>query len=186
MRNLRVKLAAVVAVLGVGAVGAVAVADDRTSFAGFLKGYEEVPAVSTGASGTFHAAINPAENAIAWRLTYTPLEGNVQQAHIHFGQESVTGGIVTWLCSNLASPPTPAGTQACSDGPTKLSGTITAAEVVGPGGAQGLNAGEFAELVRAIRAGVTYANVHSSRSPGGEIRTQIDKAGRRGGGRDDD
>ena len=34
-------------------------------------------------------------------------------------------------------------------------------------------AAEFAELVKAIRAGLTYANVHTSKFPGGEIRGQI-------------
>ena len=38
---------------------------------------------------------------------------------------------------------------------------------------QGIEAGAFAELVAAMRAGHTYANVHSSKWPGGEIRTQI-------------
>ena len=33
---------------------------------------------------------------------------------------------------------------------------------------------EFDELLRAIRAGATYVNVHSTRWPGGEIRSQID------------
>jgi hypothetical protein len=44
--------------------------------------------------------------------------------------------------------------------------------VIGPLG-QGVAAGEFAEVLAAIRKGVTYANVHSSRNPGGEIRGQI-------------
>jgi hypothetical protein len=43
---------------------------------------------------------------------------------------------------------------------------------VGPA-AQGIAAGEFAELVRAIKAGATYVNVHSSLFPTGEIRGQI-------------
>ena len=32
---------------------------------------------------------------------------------------------------------------------------------------------EFAEIIKAIRAGLTYANVHSSNFTGGEIRGQI-------------
>jgi hypothetical protein len=46
--------------------------------------------------------------------------------------------------------------------------------------AQGSTADEFAEFVRALRAGVTYANVHSANAGGsatkfnaGEIRGQI-------------
>jgi hypothetical protein len=40
---------------------------------------------------------------------------------------------------------------------------------------QGLDAGEFDELVRAIRAGATYTNVHSLLFPPGEVRGQIDR-----------
>ena len=54
-----------------------------------------------------------------------------------------------------------------------MTGTLTAANVVGPAG-QGIAAGEFGELIRAIRAGKTYANVHSTKFPGGEIRRQIE------------
>ena len=53
-----------------------------------------------------------------------------------------------------------------------MSRTVTAADVIGPTG-QGIAAGEFAEVLRAIRQGVAYANVHSMRNLGGEIRGQI-------------
>jgi hypothetical protein len=45
--------------------------------------------------------------------------------------------------------------------------------VIGPVG-QGISAGEFDELVSAIRAGKTYANVHTVERPGGEIRAQLE------------
>ena len=38
---------------------------------------------------------------------------------------------------------------------------------------QGIEAGNFEELAAALRAGHAYANVHSSKWPGGEIRAQI-------------
>jgi hypothetical protein len=57
------------------------------------------------------------------------------------------------------------------DGPEAW-GTLTAANVVGPAG-QLVAAGEFAELVRAIKSGVTYANVHTTAVTAGEIRGQI-------------
>jgi len=53
-----------------------------------------------------------------------------------------------------------------------VTGVIDAADVIGPAG-QGIAPGEFNELVRAIRSGNTYANVHTNMYPGGEIRGQI-------------
>ena len=53
-----------------------------------------------------------------------------------------------------------------------VSGTITPAQVLTTTG-QGIDAGEFDEVVRAIRAGTTYANVHSTTFAPGEIRGQI-------------
>ena len=140
----------------------------------FLTGYEEVPAVSTVAEGEFHARISNDSSRIDYELKYSDLEGSVTQAHIHFGQKGVNGGISVWLCGNPGPGITPpAGTQACPPSPATITGTLTAADVVGPAG-QGIAAGEFAELISAIRAGKTYANVHSTKFPGGEIRSQIE------------
>ena len=54
----------------------------------------------------------------------------------------------------------------------KVSGTITAASVIGPL-PQLVTAGQLDEVIAAIRAGVAYGNVHSSAVPGGEIRGQL-------------
>ena len=66
--------------------------------------------------------------------------------------------------------------------------THGAAEAVSHGGghaaSQGFNAGDYAALVRAIRANATYANMHTAKFPNGEIRGQIKGGG--GGGDDDD
>jgi hypothetical protein len=147
-----------------------------------LTGYEEVPAVSTVASGEFTAQIlnEPDPNVIGgggvpmirYQLSYRDLEGAVTQSHIHFGQPGVNGGISVWLCGTPALNPPP-GTPLCPDPPATVTGTIVASNVVGPA-AQGIAPGEFVELIRAIRAGRTYANVHSTKFPGGEIRNQID------------
>jgi hypothetical protein len=150
---------------------AVVLSQGLKQFHDVMSGFEEVPAVSTGASGEFSARISHDETEIAYELSYSGLEGNVTQAHIHIGQAGVNGGISVFLCGTPVSPGPP-GTQTCPQSGT-VTGTLTASNVIGPAG-QGVSAGEFAELVRAIRAGATYANVHSSKFPGGEVRAQID------------
>lgn len=160
------------------AAAAVVVAQSFKSIKEVLTGFEEVPVVSTTGRGEFSAAINKDETQISYRLSYANLEGNIQQAHIHLGQRGVNGGISVWLCSNLPSPPTPASppfppTQACLSSPATITGVITPKHVVGPAG-QGIAPEEFAELVRAVKAGKTYVNIHTDKFPGGEVRSQID------------
>jgi hypothetical protein len=84
-----------------------------------------------------------------------------------------TGGISVFLCTNPGNGP--AGTQACPPQPATITGTIVPNDVIGPA-AQGIDPGEFDELVDAIRAGATYANVHTENYPAGEIRAQIERA----------
>lgn len=144
-----------------------------------LQGFEEVPAIATPAGGSFSAQINQAANTISYELSYTGLQGSITQAHIHFGQEGVNGGIVIFLCSNLGNGP--AGTQACPASPGSISGTATAGDVLTVA-AQGVSAGQMHKVLRAIRGGIAYANVHTTLFPGGEIRGQIDFRRGRGAG----
>jgi hypothetical protein len=143
-----------------------------------LTGWQEVPSVSTTGNGEFNARISNDESRIDWELSYADLEGAIQQAHIHIGNKGVNGGISVFLCTNLGNGP--AGTQACPAPPATISGTIFAADVspnipaTQAARNQGLNTGEIDELIKAIRAGATYVNVHSTTWPGGEIRSQID------------
>src|SRR5687768_9962185 len=135
-----------------------------------LSGYMEVPAISTTANGTFRAEITTG-NKIKYRLRYADVEGvSITQAHIHFGQKGVNGGISVFLCSNLGNGP--AGTPACPAAPGEVTGTLTADDVVGPAG-QGIAPGEFGELRRAIRLGFAYVNIHSETYAGGEARGQL-------------
>ena len=133
-------------------------------------------AVSTAASGSFKARIDDDAQTIQYELSYADLEGSVTQAHIHFGQKHTVGGIVVWLCeTDAAQHPVPAlrrpVTPQCPQSGT-VTGTIGPDKVIDVPG-QGIAPGEFVELVRAIRAGATYANVHSSLFPPGEIRGHI-------------
>ena len=145
------------------------------TFKANLTGFEEVPAISTDASGTFEAKIDPAGPTIEYTLSYSDIQ-NAFAAHIHFGQAAVNGGVSVFLCGGGDKPVCPA------TGGT-VTGTIDAADVIGPAN-QGIAAGELDELIAAMGAGVSYANVHTNDNiaptntgpgdfPGGEIRGQI-------------
>ncbi|HEU4836880.1 MAG TPA: CHRD domain-containing protein [Pyrinomonadaceae bacterium] len=174
MRRLGLSLA----VIALVSVCSIAFAQGFKKISEALVGYNEVPSVSTTGNGTFNARISNDESRIDWELSYSDLEGAVQQAHIHIGNVGVNGGISVFLCTNLGNGP--AGTQPCPAPPATISGTIVAADVspnipaTQLARTQGLNTGEIDELIRAIRAGATYVNVHSTMWPGGEIRSQID------------
>jgi hypothetical protein len=138
-----------------------------------LTGFQENPSISTTGRGRLTLEIQDDAERIEFRLRYSDLEGGaVGAAHIHLGALHTNGGVVAFLCGGggKAACPSPAG---------DVNGTITAADIVGPAG-QGIAAGEataFEEFVRAIRAGYTYANVHTTAFPGGEIRGQIGAPG---------
>lgn len=147
-----------------------------------LIGYQEVPSVSTPASGEFKARISQDDGLIEYELSFSGLVGTVQQSHIHVGQRGVNGSIVIWLCQTTTTP-APAAvaglTPFCPQSGT-VTGQITAANVIAASTvSQQITAGELAEVIAAIRAGVAYANVHATPlNPGGEIRGQL-RASRR-------
>jgi hypothetical protein len=165
MRHRRIQLAAALAIVSiVSVVATTALAGGGPTVKAKLIGFEEVPAISTAASGEFSAKIDRSAQMIEYRLSFEDLQAPVLFAHIHLGQRTANGGVSAFLCGGGSKP-------ACPQSGT-VEGTIVPADVIGPA-SQGIAAGEFDELVRAIRAGVTYANVHSQMFPGGEIRGQI-------------
>jgi len=164
------------------ALGGYAFASDsprgRNHFQTHLEGFQEVASISTTGRGHVDLHINDENETIEFELTYDNLEGVgttpfvtngvVLSSHIHVAARGVNGGVSVFFCGGGGKGPcpTPFGT---------VTGVIAAADIVGPA-AQGINPGEptaFDELVRAIRAGFAYANVHTTRWPGGEIRGQL-------------
>ena len=154
-----------------GLAGSVYATDIRTQ----LKPSMEVPAVSSTASGMFRGTIDDATGTIAYELSYSGLEGDVRQAHIHLGQRSVNGGIMVWLCQTEFNADPTGLAPTCPQSGT-VSGVLQAANVIGPSG-QGIDAMGFAEVAAALRAGLGYANVHSTKFPGGEVRGQVRAVG---------
>ncbi len=127
-------------------------------------GFNEVPTLSTPAKAKFRATINKDESEIQYELSYADFPTPVLQAHLHLGKRAINGGVMVFLCTNLGNGP--AGTPLCPASPATVSGTLRAADVVAGAAAQGIAAGELAEVIRAIRSGAAYANVHSQAFPG--------------------
>lgn len=190
MRRSVLSITGLAAILFSGLAAPLAMADNdrsdrRHQVRAQLSGFNEVHfsggppatlrgAVSTAASGAFMARIDERDDIIHYELRYQDLEGLVTQGHIHFGQQHTVGGVVVWLCQTEGTPAPDAVadlTPFCPD-EGAVTGTITPAQVLTAAN-QGLDAEEFDELVRAIRAGAAYVNVHSSLFPPGEIRGQI-------------
>jgi hypothetical protein len=177
--NRSVLLVLTLGAFGLGTTTAMAQDDDgpHGTLLARLRPHNEVPTVISDAEGDFRATVDLTAQTMEFELSYSGLEGNVTQAHIHIGQPFAAGGISLWFCAN--NPPitnAPLGTPSCPASPAKFTGVVDANDVVGPAG-QAVPAGAFADLIEAIRTGNAYVNVHSTAAPGGEVRGQI-----RGGG----
>ena len=156
-----------------GGLFAIAPGAKAEQIGALLTGYEESPSVSTAGTGEFTATIAPDGEVIQYTVTFSGLQGTVTQGHIHVGQLSVNGSIVIFLCQT-ATNPDPTGLAPPCPQEGSVAGAITAANVIaGSMAPQQLAVGDLAAVVAAIRAGAAYANVHTTPSPGGEIRGQI-------------
>ena len=124
MKRKSILASAAVAAALVAAVGTMAASHDddhggsrSRRLKADLKGFGEVPAVSTPARGSFRAVLSQDESAIEYRLDYSDLQGTVLQSHIHVGAHHTNGGISVWLCGNPSTTPPiitpPAGTPTC-------------------------------------------------------------------------
>jgi CHRD domain len=175
----KVALFAVFGLIGVLSVGAVAIADDGDGSgpnSARLNGYQEGTSVSTTGFGSFHIKINRRTQTADYVLTYRDVETPVSQAHIHFAQRSVNGPVSVFLCRTppQGGPPAPAqNPPLCPATSGTVRGTITPADIITQVPERGIEAGQWDEFVAAVEVGHTYANVHSTRFPGGEIRGQI-------------
>jgi hypothetical protein len=121
-----------------------------------LVGAAEVPAVTTGTTGT--ATLTPGVNALAYTITLVNAE-NVTQAHIHDGAAGVNGNVL----STLFSGPTTGDTSGLL-----VAGTITTL----PTGIASWN-----DYFTKLRDGGAYVNVHTTAHSGGEIRSQTNIVG---------
>jgi hypothetical protein len=155
--------AAILAVCGLASPATAA----EEFFSAKLRGGNETPVtISSTGSGLFGAQIDPSESSLTFALLYSDIQGgSVVGAHIHLGRPAITGGIVIHFCGTGGKP-------ACPASPGVVSGVVTSADVVAVP-SQGIAAGDLASVLRAIRKGDAYVNVHTATFPGGEIRGDI-------------
>ena len=159
---------AAAAVIGAG-LGIRAFADHRdrgVSLRAELRGLNEVPPTTSRATASLRATLDEEAQTITFTLDYQNLTLPPSAAHIHFGPTKVNGGVMVFFCGGGDQAPCPTTTSG------RVTGTIAVAGVVGPA-AQGITAGDFADVARAIRTGNSYANMHNANFPAGEIRGRV-------------
>ncbi len=136
------------------------------NFHATLDGYSEVPAISTPGKGAFRATLSADGASLTYQLEYVGLKAPATAAHVHFGKPGTAGGVMFFLCGGDGKP-------ACPGLGGSVSGTVVAANILGPA-AQGISPGDLAAALAAMRAGAAYVNVHSTMFPAGEIRGEIE------------
>ena len=117
-----------------------------------LAGDQEVPAVTTSATGDGWVVINTAGDQITYYVNYSGLSGALAASHIHLGNAGANGGVLFPLTA----------------GPSPMTGVLAASDLTPTGSVT-----DMAGAVAAIEAGGTYFNLHTASNPGGEVRGQV-------------
>jgi hypothetical protein len=128
------------------------------SFKAMLVGSESVPAVETMAKGDATFTPIKDEEALSYYVTVSDID-NVTAAHIHLGKKGENGPPVA-LITNEKKAGKFSGTIA--------EGTITKKDLMGS-----MTGKSVEDLIKQIKKGNAYLNVHTEKYPNGEIRGQI-------------
>jgi hypothetical protein len=144
-----IRLAALVATLALAAVLAVSVAGATatatTKVSATLTAKAEVPPQTVkNAKGTGSFTGTLSGSKLTWKLTWAHLSGAANAAHIHLGKAGKAGNVAVPLCAGAT----------CKSG---VHGTVTLK----------------AAVLKAVKSGGAYVNVHTAKNPNGEIRGQI-------------
>jgi hypothetical protein len=123
-----------------------------------LSGSESVPAVQTMAKGDATFTLSKDGKSLSYNVTVSDIE-NVTAAHIHLGKKGVNGPPVALITNEK---------RAGKFSGTLAEGTITEKELMGS-----LMGKSVKDLVKDIKKGHAYVNVHTDKYPDGEIRGQI-------------
>ena len=129
----------------IAAFAATSASAEMMSFKADLKGASEVPPTASGGTGTLTATYDTASKKLSWKGTVSGLSGDATAAHFH----------------GPAGPGKNAGVlvpvPGVKTGPFEGSATLTDAQA------------------KALTAGQTYFNIHTTVNPQGEVRGQVVK-----------
>lgn len=141
--SLRAALAAVAAVVLMAGCGMMAPQSNLVTLTTQLRGANEVPPNPGNASGQVDAVLDKSSGVLKWQLSYAGLSGPATAGHFH-------GPAMVGANAGIAVPFTGAVSS-----PMSGQATLTAAQMAD------------------LQAGKWYANIHTARYPGGEIRGQM-------------
>jgi hypothetical protein len=119
----------------------------QQTFQAKLSGNNEVPSVTTSATGLAQFQLSSDGKTLSYTLTTHNIK-TVTAAHIHQGKVGENGQPVAPLSVGK--------------------GTITSSDLKGP-----IAGKQISDLVNIIKSGQAYVNVHTEQNKNGEIRGQI-------------
>jgi hypothetical protein len=149
--------------------------DNGNQFQAHLTGYNEVPSINS--PGKADLSLTVGEKELTYQLTYSGITPAV--AHVHVGQPGVSGNVSFFLCGGGGKPACPSTSSGT------VTGTVNSADLQAIP-TQGFNAGDLNAVIAAMKAGVTYANMHTTAFPMGEIRGQLQQGNGNGDRQDND
>jgi hypothetical protein len=129
----------------------------RQQFTAKMTGTQEVPPKDTKTTGTATFVPTPDQMTLAYRVDSNTNYNT--RANIHKGKAGENGPIVITFFTS----PTPGGIV-----PFTAHGNLRANELEGP-----LAGKQITDLIKMIKDGDAYVNVHTVQNPNGEIRGQI-------------
>ena len=142
------------------------------TFVGNLTGANEVPPVSSSATGLATVVLDAAAQTLQINATFSGLTSNINAAHIHCcAPLGTNAGVATTV---PAFPGFPLGVTSGSF--TSAVFDLTQPTIYNPAFVTlqgGLTQAEAA-LIAGILNGTTYLNIHTVNFPGGEIRGQLE------------
>ena len=151
---------AVLSLMIMAAVNSPAFVFAKQKFKATMTGDEEVPSVTTKATGMASFTTQNNDTSIKYKLNITGLS-DATGAHIHSGKKGENGDVIVDLLKNSKNNPTKAGMA--------IRGNITDSSLTGP-----MKGKTVGDLISAMNSGDTYTNVHTQKHPKGEIRGQIE------------